>query len=342
MKSDDFKRKARHPGESRDPGLTHAFEINFKTWAPAFAGATFLFVLVHEPRPIFASETPGAMFLTMNPSPRMAALGSGGSAVENGACALFSNPAGSAGVPKRELFLLHSQGIVDQRLNSLAYVHPRGSSAFGLGFIRLSKGTIEGRSSDGTESGSFEASDMAIAGSFSKAITPRISAGVNLKAIEQKIADETARGWAVDVGSRFQTPIKNVKVGAAFSNIGPKMKFIERPYSLPSLFSMGLGYEAKAFSVASDVRYRFTGAKTYLSLGSEVRPLRSVATRFGYVTALGSSLSSSEGVQSEGFLRWDGFAAGLGLQVKSFQLDYAFVPHPLLTESHLFSVTTKF
>ena len=48
--------------------------------------------------------------------------------------------------------------------------------------------------------------------------------GFNFKYIQQRIWKEKASGFAVDIGTLYQTPVEGLRIGASLTNFGTDMK----------------------------------------------------------------------------------------------------------------------
>ena len=68
----------------------------------------------------------------------------------------------------------------------------------------------------------FSASDHAFGLTYALNLTDRFSIGFNGKLIQEKIANNYANGFALDLGTLFKTPY-GFRLGTSISNFGPKM-----------------------------------------------------------------------------------------------------------------------
>ena len=69
----------------------------------------------------------------------------------------------------------------------------------------------------------FSAADFAFGSTYSMSLTDRFSVGINGKYIQQSISNSHARGFALDLGTLFDTPF-GFRLGTSISNFGPKLK----------------------------------------------------------------------------------------------------------------------
>jgi hypothetical protein len=141
----------------------------------------------------------------------------GGSAVAfaTGIDAIFWNPAGAASIEGIDVMLSRRKYIADIDVDYIAVGKRMGDAGvMSITAKILSMGdemvtTVNAPNGTGaTFSGSFSV----IGASYSRQFTDRVSVGVAGNVIYEKIADQTATGFALDVG-------------AVVKNLGPKMKF---------------------------------------------------------------------------------------------------------------------
>ncbi len=74
----------------------------------------------------------------------------------------------------------------------------------------------------------WDASSIAIGVGFARKLTDRFSFGFQAKYIREAIWNESANGFAVDVGTYYITPFNDLIIGASISNFGTKMQMSGR------------------------------------------------------------------------------------------------------------------
>ncbi len=200
----------------------------------------------------------------------------------------------------------------------------------------------------------FTAYDLAGTISYSKFINPKTSIGINLKIIQQKIEEETANGFAFDLGTlinlslagqaTYQLPLS---LGFTIQNLGPQMKFINEGYNLPLTISAGLAY--KIFSVCNlglNVTHRVFEKRTEFGFGTEYWFLNTIALRGRYsISNLNNQLPNNQLTDLSKF----GFGLGFKLSevitsevITSYQIDYSFLPYADLGNIHRLSFSARF
>ncbi|MBU2568266.1 MAG: PorV/PorQ family protein [Elusimicrobia bacterium] len=295
------------------------------------------------------SETTGASFLNIGIGARPIGMGSAFTAVATDVTAIHWNPAGLAQLSKREISAMHTEWLVDTKLDFISYAHPLKSGVVAGSVIYLSQGEIEGRDVNRQRTNPFSANDLAVTLSYSKVmpeLSKSLSAGLNLKIIQQNIENHTAQGVAIDLGTLYQTPINNLKAGLSIQNIGPQMKFISEGYNLPLTVTAGLGYTISAITVAVDIKQQIYEGRTIVSVGTEYCPVNILALRAGYAGKLIEGVISNKDIITQDNIdktNFTGFGAGLGLKLfTNYQMDYSFVPYGLLGDTHRISFSARF
>ena len=232
--------------------------------------------------------TSAAAFLQIGVGTRAQAMGNAGTAMMGDATAMFWNPAAIAGMTgTAHLALDHTAWLADTQLDYVGAVFAL-SPSMSIGLSVLNFQMIDSqpvRTVDQPEgTGEFySASDLALGVTYGVALTDRFSAGVTGKYIRERLWNETASTFAVDLGVRYRTKLPGFFLAASISNFGGDMKLegrdLLRPYdddpgnasndqlnarldtdafSLPLYFRFGLGYELDLgdlhrFTLATDL-----------------------------------------------------------------------------------------
>ena len=311
--------------------------------------------------------TTAAQFLKIGVGARAAGMGESFVAVASDGSAIFWNPAGLASLKKNELLLEHNNWIADISFDFGAIAIPTTSSGtFALFVSALTMGEMERRTEyepQGTGE-MFDAFDLALGVSYAMYFTQNFAFGLNVKFVQQKIWQETANGFAVDLGIIYHTQLEGLSLGMALSNFGSKMqmdgtdlkRFIDidpnidgnntqiiaklntEEYDMPLIFRIGLAYDVVktdfqritvAFDAVSPNDY-----KEYVNGGLEYSYSDYFFLRGGYK---GIGLSDSE----------VGFSLGGGVNIpfdESFQMkvDYAYTDFGRLDNVQRISLSAFF
>lgn len=289
--------------------------------------------------PAAAAAQESAAFLKIGVGARAVGMGGAFTAVADDVNAIAWNPAGLAAVESRGLGLTHTQHIAGTRFNFLGLVQPTRWGTFAAAGRHLSQGSMDGRDAQGRPTGSFRAADGAVELAYGLRIFPGALLGCGVKYISSKIAEASARSYAVDLGTLYElAPLGPgvPRLGLAVLNIGPGMRFLEERTPLPLTLAVGLGYRLPVgLTLALDYRHRANGDASEVSVGTEYLVLPVFAVRAGYGS--GKGLSGGTGVS-----RLTGLAGGFGLRIHGYHLDYSITPFGELGNVQRFSVQAKF
>jgi len=280
----------------------------------------------------------GAQSLKIGIGARAIGMGESFVALADDADAIYWNPGGLGQIEKKEISMMYNQWFEGIKQGYVGYVHPLGNiGTFGGAVSYLIVGDmdrteIDSDGDDVSTSQTFGASDMFVTLSYGRKIK-MLDVGVSLKYITEKIEDESAAAFAVDLGFLYATPVPKLNVGLSVQNLGTKIKFISESDLLPLNFKVGASYkmlEKDALALALDVNIPNEG-NVNVHAGAEYLLFDMIALRAGYKTTTIEGL----GVLS-------GLSAGCGFAFKGYGIDYAWVPYGDLGSTHRVSLAIKF
>lgn len=193
-----------------------------------------LFFISQEPAIAQVNEsvskvgTTVAQFLKIGAGARPIALGGAYTALADDINAIYWNPAGLARVGGNgEATFNHAEWLADTQYDFAAFsMNMANMGSIGLQVISFRTPddkvrTI--RSPQGTGQ-VWNYNSLAVGVSFARNLTDRFSIGLTAKFIREKLFNETAQGAAFDIGVLYQTPFRNLTLGAAITNFGTKMR----------------------------------------------------------------------------------------------------------------------
>ena len=281
----------------------------------------------------------GAQFLRIGVGAKAAALGEAGAAM-SGVQALFYNPAGLAGVSGPEVYLSHAKWILDTNYSNMAFATKLGGGAFGLAASYLSNPSTDKYDKFGTKLlEKYSASDMAITLGYSHALAGNTDFGFNVKHISSKLDTESATALAADFGIKCAAAPGKFEFGLVMQNAGGKLNYINEADPLPRNLKLGGQYTINVNNNAAtkkDVTFfldvnSMKDSGPYANIGVDLLTVydrkSNFSMRLGYRTNAGKS---------------SGVSGGLGLDMKTYLVDYAYAPMGNLGNTHRFSLTFKF
>ncbi len=311
--------------------------------------------------------TTAAPFLEIGVGARAIGMGGAFVATANDVSAMYWNPAGVAGLKRVQAVFVHTDWLVDISYDYAGLVFPLMQyGTIGLNLTALNMGEMKVRTIDHPEGTGeyFDASDMAIGLSYGIHITNRFAIGFNFKFIQQTIWKEHARGFAVDIGTLYQTPWKGFRIGAALTNFGTDMQMSGNdllvyhdidPYQmgnndhifaelstdswpLPLNFQLGLAYDAlqtenHLLTLEVDAMHPIDNSES-INLGMEYGFLKRYFLRAGYRNLF---LRNGE----------EGLTLGAGVNLGLFggihaAFDYAYADFGRLQNTQRFSIVLRF
>lgn len=306
--------------------------------------------------------TAGLQFLKVGLGARAVAMGEAFTAVADDATALYFNPAGLIQLNRPEAVF----GFIDYPAG-LKFVHFGGamparalSGVWGFHITSLfTDDMIETTPEMPYGTGrTFTASDLAAAVTYCQRLTDKFSVGVNLKLLNERLADAAATGWAADVGTFYSTGWKRLNIGMVIQNFGPDMDFENAPFPLPINFKFG------ASIVALDRgMYRLLAAGEFIhpndnlevyNVGLELNIMRMLSLRTGKKFNAWRRDSWDDYqknpdrdpfveypvIDEDGDISLDGFSFGLGVQIPEagVTVDYAWAGLGTLGGVHRFTL----
>lgn len=205
----------------------------------------------------------GAQFLKIGVGSRYQGLGEASVAVVNDAYSLYWNPAGLAYIEGSDLTFTNVNWVTDVTLNYVGFgTRIEDFGNIGIAATLLTMGemdvtTVEQPNGTGE---TFNASSFALTAGYAKFLTTRLTFGISIKYIYEKIYNESASGVAFDFGTQLNTGFRSLRIGMNISNMGSSMKFdgpdlnadLESSgegrihvddYDLPLTFRLGLSYD---------------------------------------------------------------------------------------------------
>lgn len=307
--------------------------------------------------------TAGALELLIPMGARGVAMGGSVMAQSSGTEAWFWNPACASSIEGSEVSFSHRQYIADIGLDRVAFAHNAGAlGVLGITATVLSSTDELVRTTtqpEGTGE-TWAASFVIVGASYARALTDRVSLGLNGQYISETIFNESAQGIAFDFGFTYRPTWDNLTLGVVVKNYGPSMKFdgpdFDRPieegdggaggrdgrtqsasFELPSFIQFGVAWDAWK---RNSQQLRLSGSfqsnnftEDEYRVGSEWVISNQLFLRGGYVA---SSLDQY----------MYGFSAGAGVRLpigdREARLDYAWADAGVFEGNHLFTLTFGF
>lgn len=288
------------------------------------------------------------------------ALGMGGAyvAVAQGASAAYWNPAGLAHLQAHEGTLMHAEqfdGIVGY--DHLGYAHPVADGpGWGFGIIRLGVDDIpitvledpsQPLGVDNRVIVDHWTSDteMAFFAGLGRSFSSKLSYGASAKLIGKWVATNSAYGLGFDIGIRYQ-PWQHVAFGAMLQDAtttaliwdtGQK-ELVAPTFKLGGAYEFNIPSLIARLTLAADLDFRFTdrGEADQFQFGDITADSHLGLEYFINISGTGLALRAgaepSREPDEEGF--FGNYTFGAGILLQKFHIDYAFLAHPELGDTH--------
>jgi hypothetical protein len=217
--------------------------------------------------------TAAAVFLKIPVGARGIAMGGAYVAMAEDPSALYWNPGGLPRMTNYALMVDHSPWLPNITFNFIGLVMPlRSFGTLGVSVTALTTAEMDVTTPDhpmGTGE-KFDAASVAVGISYGRNLTDWFSIGGTVKYINERIFNCTAPGFAIDIGTIYNTPLNGLRLGFSVSNFGSKMHITGEdlniranidpnqlgtnqsivaqlktdPFDLPLLMRLGLAYDA--------------------------------------------------------------------------------------------------
>ncbi len=269
-----------------------------------------------------AGET-GAFFLNINPDAKGGSLAGAVAAEVDDLSSLYWNPAGLSETVKNNVLLSFNKWISEINCFYAGYSIPvnwfkQGTAGVSLSYVDL--GELESRNTEGVIENIFNSYSAGYTVGYGFKLKMNIELGINFKMYYQKLFYENTIAVGADIGSKvILQKDKNLILGLVLKNIGTAGVFVEDNEIMPVSVNSGIMYRIKI----NDIRYvKILGGIDYIlyqtpfiNIGIEYVYKNMVYIRAGY--------SYDTGVN---YLNWiNGLTAGLGLKIKQFYFDAAWI-----------------
>jgi len=276
-------------------------------------------------------DNTGAAFLTIDPFPKTAAMGSSFTGIPGDISALFFNPSGLVLAESDVISSTHCEWLSGMRFENLAIAHSlEEKGALGINVKGFYTTGLEKRIADTPLSeGAFGAYFIDFGLTYSRQLFYFLPVGFSLKGIYEKIDEETTFGVALDLGVTYRTPIDGLNFGFSLKNLGSDMQFKNETFKLPNSLRAGVGYRTFGGNLLLSADMEKMGKyKTTVNIGSELIVLKTLFLRFGVNGETRVDVGPSSGL-----------CTGVGFAVGDIKVDYAFVNYDFLGMTHRFGLS---
>ena len=312
-------------GESRTAG----------SWPCLLAVCVFGLTLLIAPARARA-QTDGGLpgsFSRQGAGARALGLAGAFAGIADDASAIYWNPAGLSLLTKPELTGNHITLFGGTTNDFFGCGMPLKSyGAIGAGYLRQTSGDFQRRETPFDAPSAFSITNtmlqlgwaLMIPAIQTRSLPGRLSVGIGIKNIVQKIDTASGSGSGADAGLLYRNG-KGFSLGVVVQNImRPSVTLVSRAVSFPRVIDVAPAYTrvlGKDFKAALAARSNYYAARFHPAAGSELWYQHRFAVRAG--------------------LEARGISLGLGALLANYQFDYAVLLHEIAA-SHMISFSLKF
>ena len=309
--------------------------------------------------------TTAAQFLKIGIGPRAIGMGGAFTALADDINAMYWNPAGLSRMNSKEAFFNHVDWIMDVKMENAGFaldVADLGTLGAFISVMSMDDMPVRTLQQPEGTGELFSAGSIVIGLSYARNLTEEFSIGFNAKYVREHIWNESAKTFAIDIGTQYIIPFLNeFRLGASISNFGPKMKMSGRDiiqtttvgsgegnlintdlqleeFELPLLFRIGIAVDAiktldSRLTIAADAIHPNDNSE-YVNTGLEYTWNEIFFIRGGY-----KSLFEEDGEQ--------GFTVGAGINYRVLEafkvkIDYAYQDFGRLKNVQYISLGVRF
>jgi hypothetical protein len=285
-------------------------------WLPVAAGAQVL-----------ASAEVALQVMNLPIGAAAAGMAGAFSTVAYDPSALYWNPAGMAFQRSNQLQTTYNDWLMDTSYQDFSALFHAGGGVWGARFAYIGLGDFDLRDEFGSPAGTVSpkawGANMGVARRFG-----RLGAGLSGKYYRENGAGSALSGFGFDAG--FLARLRKVAFAWGYRNVGSAAGI-----STPSNFYLGaswaVGRSPFRLRLATDGN-SIKGRGFSLQHGLEAIVKDALCFRAGYEWDTRKQVSREP----------SGFAGGVGLQLKPFELDYSFTPFGELGNAHKITMTYRF
>ncbi len=258
----------------------------------------------------------GLSFLKIGVGARATGMGEAYTAVTNDAFSTYWNPAGLLASSQSNVVFMHNEWMLDVNGEFGAVQFGGKKSGFAFHGYNVNIGDIAVRTSPSSEPlATTSAHYLSLGASYARYLGENLGVGFTVKYLFEKIFVNSAAGYALDLGFRYQGLSPNVVIAGVIQNLGSMNTFQNESTKLPKIARVGAAYHFP--QPLGGVELRIAGdlvkpldENTRFHLGGEGILWNQIALRLGY--ALGYENRS--------------LSFGVGFRKSFIQLDYSFTP----------------
>ncbi|MBR1548016.1 MAG: type IX secretion system protein PorQ [Prevotella sp.] len=284
-------------------------------------------------------------FLRLPVSAHAAALGGDNiSITDDDPTVIFHNPSLIANVSDKSLNLNYMTYMEGVKTASASFVKTyKERATWGLSGQYMDYGSMKETTAENTQTGTFTARDIAIAGTLAYQLGYKFSGGITARFISSTIGDFSSAAVAVDLGANYYDEESGWSVSAVAKNLGGQIKayddeFERIPLDLQIGFTKRLiGSPLRISATMSRLNNWEQGLMKHLTVGADLilADYLYLAAGYNFRRSDEMKIAEEESATSHGA----GLSLGGGIQLQRFKLQVGYAKYHVSASSLLVNVT---
>ena len=262
-----------------------------------FVSILFILLICNASDPYSGAGTSSNLLLRFGPSARISGMGEAFTGMADDENALFYNPGGLANLNSGMATLNHTEWFSDIRIDNIVLgYNPKGDLGIGAAFTHLYMPGIQGKDLYGRPTQELTVSSSIFNLGFIYKFHPAIYGGIGIKYFNDRLADLSASGLALDLGGYFDTSVPGLSAGFAIQNLGGEIQYDQEKQKIPLTYRLGAAYDINPYNLLlclDIVKSSDTGGglnfgleytiydMVYLRLGNKFTSVKPIEPAFG-------------------------------------------------------------
>ena len=287
-------------------------------------------------------------FLRLPVSAHAAALGGENiTIIEDDPALMFSNPALASSVSDNTVGLNYMNYMHGANYMGASYTKAlREKATIAGGILYMNYGKMKQVDENNVQTGTFNASDIALEGIFSYELARNLVGGITAKFITSYIGNYNSMAVGVDLGLNWYEPERQWSVSVVAKNLGGQVKAYEEDYGkMPFDLQLGVSKTFAALPVRVSATlvdmthydYRFIN---HLNLGADVLLSDNIWIGGGYNFRKSDEMTIGKG--DDAGAHGAGLSLGAGINLERFKLNLAYGKYHATSSSILVNLAYSF
>jgi hypothetical protein len=219
---------------------------------------------------------------------REVAMGEAATSTTNRATSVFWNAGGLAFVEQNQVYFSHNNWINGSRHDAVVVAAPVGDYVVALSAVQFAIAEFEETTVQFPQGTGrmVDAGDLVFGLAVARRFTDRLTIGLQLKYLNEKLDNDSFGNVLFDVGTIYFTGFHHMRLAFALQHFGPDKKILRQSFRTPLLFRLSAGddlvlTEVHRLTTAVDLVHPTDNAE-WVNFGGEYEFMKMFALRAGY------------------------------------------------------------